>query len=333
MPGNLFQLPAYAPWVDKDGRPLPIFVEWMQRLWDRAGGSFTTDDAAALASGGVVSQDITARNAADLATGLALAAGSRDDKTAIQATAELALLLSMRKDNDALRAEIDALKTQVAILTNKGADRAMQPEDVIGIVQMANGARTIRYASGWNDYLMPANSFALGASAPTLTVFRDSHKGLAFVGTGASVNTIHGNMHYLHDLIRGGSADGAGVYIHLHASHIIASPSGNFVFNVEHSTARRGQVIPASSNFDLTCTPGVQYEHSVYEASTAQTIDDAEVDALSLLTISRDPGHASDTFANDVYLWQVDAHYRSTTPGLTDDRTPDANGFFTRRSY
>lgn len=330
MPSKLFELPAGVQWVDKNGRPTRIFVEWMRRLWERAGGSSAMSvDALSALSSAPVASDTKAKDAADLATALALAIGSHDKTVSTQAASEYLMLVQQSAKIAELQEQVNMLQVHLAAMSNTKAE--MQPEDVLAITVAANGARKIRYASGWNDYLMPANSFALGASAPTLTNFRDGIRGLAFAGTGASVNLVHGNAHYLHDVIRGAEAP---VYFHIHTSHIIAAPgSTNYVFNIEHSTARREQAFPASTNFDLICATRAQYVHAVDEASTAQAITDHEVDALTLLTVSRDPAHASDDFAQDVYLWQVDAHYLSTTPGLTDDRTPDANGFFTRRSY
>jgi hypothetical protein len=52
MPDPLFRPPVVRPWVNSDGKPTRVFVEFMERLWERAGGvrNFTNSDLAALAS-------------------------------------------------------------------------------------------------------------------------------------------------------------------------------------------------------------------------------------------------------------------------------------------
>lgn len=91
---ELYKMPAVRRWVDPEtGLPERVFVEFMQRLWDRAGGvsSFTNVDLTALASG--QKTDDAVKNSQDIRT--------------------LSLLVHQAKTIADLRDELEALRSLV----------------------------------------------------------------------------------------------------------------------------------------------------------------------------------------------------------------------------
>jgi len=76
--------------------------------------------------------------------------------------------------------------------------------------------------AGYEDVLFIPTEVPNGSSAPTLTTFRGSLKSTAFTGTGTTIQEIFGAIHLPHNYV-----PGTDIYLHIHWSHIIASPPGS----------------------------------------------------------------------------------------------------------
>jgi hypothetical protein len=157
---------------------------------------------------------------------------------------------------------------------------------------------------GYEDILFVPTEAPNGSTGPSLTTFRGNIKLGAFTGTGSTVQELFGALHIPHNYVAG-----TDIYLHIHWSHIIASPTGNVNWKMDYSIARGFgfEAFPAPTTIDLTQAAGAQYNHHIIE-STAITGTNIEVDTLVLLRIYRDPADVLDTFANDAYFLRADAH-------------------------
>lgn len=173
-------------------------------------------------------------------------------------------------------------------------------------------------SSGWNDLLFSGVALGRGSTPPDLEVFRDGLEQYAFNGV-ATMEEAFLEIHILHDY-----KIGTKIYPHVHWSHKVASPTGDVVWQLEYSVAKghSGGVFPASTTIELIETAGAQYTHQLIEASLAQAIPatNLEADTVILCRIFRDPTHASDTFADDAFLLQIDFHYESDLI-MTNEKT------------
>lgn len=178
------------------------------------------------------------------------------------------------------------------------------------LMQTAGGIT--KYVKATNNKLVGYNDFNIiwnpvqsgGATSPPLTAFRGSMSLPAFAGTGGTIRDLHGEVHINHEYVFGST-----VYFHIHWAHIIAAPTGNVVWQIDYSIAKCFgiQAFPAPTTITLIQAAGVQYTHLLIE-DTGISSADIEPDSIILVRIYRDPAHASDTFANDAYLINVDLH-------------------------
>ena len=158
---------------------------------------------------------------------------------------------------------------------------------------------------GFNDFNIiwsPVNSS--GATKPNFSTFRGSLSAAAFAGTGGTVMDLHGCVHINHEIVFGSA-----ISFHVHWSHIIGAPTGNVVWQIDYSVAKAFgvQAFPAPTTITLTQAAGTQYYHHVIEGSDIVN-SDIEPDSVIMVRFYRDPGHASDTFANDAYFVNLDIH-------------------------
>lgn len=161
------------------------------------------------------------------------------------------------------------------------------------------------YAQGWDDYHIIWDALTSGGSAkPTLKVFRGSLERVAFAGSGA-VEELFGVIHINHEYIQG-----TDIHLHVHWSHIIASPSGDVVWNIDYSIAKGHDqaVFPAPTTLQFTQTAGAQYTHQIIEDAVGISGTNIEPDTILLIRLYRDSTDVGDTFVNDAYLLTVDAH-------------------------
>jgi hypothetical protein len=178
----------------------------------------------------------------------------------------------------------------------------------------------------YHDYLVPGTTLALGATAPDLTVFRGNVDQLAFAGTGGTVEEAFFSIHILHDIK-------AGTYptFHVHFAHIIDSGSytagtNSVVWQIEYSVASGygNGTFPAPRSLSSTTTVQGQYVHHISsdDDMVMSSPDDIEPDSLVLGRVFRDPAHASDDFANDVFLLQLDMHVQLGQIGSEERNRP-----------
>lgn len=165
---------------------------------------------------------------------------------------------------------------------------------------------------GYEDVLFVPTEAPSGSTAPGLSTFRGNIKLATFTGSGSTVQEIFGAIHLPHSYV-----SGTDITIHVHWSHIIASPTGNVNWKLDYSIARGFgyEAFPAPTTLNLTQAAGTQYYHNIIE-STAITGTNLEPDTLIICRIYRDPADVLDTFANDAYFLRADAHiqvdYRAT---------------------
>jgi hypothetical protein len=164
--------------------------------------------------------------------------------------------------------------------------------------------------TGWNDLLFPSVSTGKGAANnPTMKTFRGNIQALAFAGTG-SMEEAFFSIHIPHD-----HKVGTKVYPHVHWTHIIGSPSGSVVWQLDYTSSEGHSVntYPAPTTVALAAIVApAQYTHVITEFSDAQAfITNLEPDSVVLCRIFRDPAHGSDTFENDAFLIHIDFHYES----------------------
>lgn len=189
---------------------------------------------------------------------------------------------------------------------------------------LSNGIN-VNEGRGFNDLLFSGESLARpAAGSPTLTTFRGNVMLYAFDGS-SGVDAAFFTAHVLHDYI-----PGTKIFPHIHWSHIIGSPSGDVVWQVEYTVAKGHtiQAFPATTTIELQQTAGAQFVHHLIETSDADAIVSTDLEPDSVITgrIFRDAGHSNDTFANDAYLLHIDFHYESDTI-MTNEKVRPAKGW------
>ena len=172
--------------------------------------------------------------------------------------------------------------------------------------------------NGWDDYTADLSSGKLPASnAPTWGTFRDGIGAYGFAA--GSTNSIFITFHIRHDY-----AEGTLVYPHVHWSPNTTS-TGVVRWGIEYTTAKGHQqeAFPSTSTVyvNQTISSNSQYYHCIAEVSDADAFDAQETDSLVLCRIFRDGGDAADTFADTVYAFTADLHYRANKI-VTPNKSP-----------
>jgi len=165
---------------------------------------------------------------------------------------------------------------------------------------------------GWNDYIVTATSIDIAhASAPVRTLFVTPHYLPVFTGTGVNAKDVTVAIHIEHDY-----RTGTKLYPHIHWSHIIASPTGSVKWTVNYIVAKGHSVgtYPSNTAISVTQVAGAQFAHHIAEVSETDAIPSTSIepDSVVIVTLSRNPADAADTFENDAYLIAIDLHYQST---------------------
>lgn len=166
-----------------------------------------------------------------------------------------------------------------------------------------------------------------GSNPPGWATFRNGISLYTFAGTGTADEAWF-SIHIPHNI-----AQGEDITFHVHWSHIIASPTGNVVWQLEYTMARgyEKDTYPATTTLSSTQVAGAQYAHHITnddDMTISFSSDNIEPDAVILCRIFRDPAHASDTFANDAYLINVDVHYKVEQIATTERNRPFTSGGF-----
>jgi hypothetical protein len=145
-----------------------------------------------------------------------------------------------------------------------------------------------------------------GVSAPTISNFRGGITKTTFSGSGTQLHEIFGTLHIPHSYV-----PSTPISLHIHWSHVVSSPSGSVVWQLEYTIAKgfSSETFAATTTIALTQAAGAQYLHHIIESSDI-TSTSIEADSIILLRIFRDPAHASDTFTGDAYFLQADAHIK-----------------------
>lgn len=179
----------------------------------------------------------------------------------------------------------------------------------------------------WQDYVVPGLSLRTGTAPPTLAEFRDGLFQYQFAGAGATVEQAFFTLHILHDI----HPDYQPTF-HVHWSHNIASGSytadtQSAVWQIDYTVAKgyKEGTFAAPTTLTSTQLAGAQYVHHITPDDDMTITETLEPDMLILGRVYRDPAHASDDFAQEAFLLQVDMHYRIGQIG-----TPTRNRPFSR---
>lgn len=180
----------------------------------------------------------------------------------------------------------------------------------------------------YDDYVTSGLAVVGGASAPTLTTFIGNMKLYAFPGTGVVTKDVLSTTHILH-----GIKPGSDITLHVHWSHTEGSATASgatVVWQAEWTLARGYEAgtygDPASPSVSCgtlsvtsTCASS-QYVHHITndDKMTVASNVELEPDSVFILRLFRDPTHASDTFAGNAFLIQMDFHYQRDRLGTIE---------------
>ena len=172
----------------------------------------------------------------------------------------------------------------------------------------------------FDDYLTSGLTVAKGASAPTLTSYRDGLFLNAYAGSGPTESAFF-TVHITHG-IKAGSVP----TFHIHWTANAASPSGNVKWNVEWTLSKGygADSYPASAVVSTVQAVGAQYDHMITDDDDMPLsgTGDFEPDAVLVCRIFRDSSDAEDTSPDDAFLINVDVHYERDKIGTTERNRP-----------
>jgi len=193
---------------------------------------------------------------------------------------------------------------------------------------------------GWADLLGTVTVKPLGATDPTLSVYRNGVYAYAFDRGGGGLQEVWQEFHMPHDYV-----PGTDIFIHTHWSQNVidtggtSNVPGDVIWNFEMTYAS-GYGTPggAAPVFGATVTSVVtqqgstaQYGHMIAEvqastsggSGTQLDTDDLEIDGLILTRIWRNASTVGDTLDEDPFLHFVDIHYQTNgIMGTKDKNTP-----------
>lgn len=179
----------------------------------------------------------------------------------------------------------------------------------------------------FDDYVQSGLAVTLGASAPTLTAFRNNVSLYAFAGSGPAEQVFF-TVHILHGIKRG-----TPITLHVHFSHSTASPaSGAVKWNVDWTLARGYQAgtfntgtTTSSGTMSVVTTVNTEpYVHHITDddSMTIPAQTELEPDSVLLCRLYRDAGDAQDTFAGNAFLINIDSHYQKDKVGTVERNRP-----------
>lgn len=168
----------------------------------------------------------------------------------------------------------------------------------------------------WDDLRVIAAARSGGGTVPSMAVYRNGIYQWAFSDT--VQNELHGSAQLPHTY-----REGSDIYPHVHWSHNIASPgAGGGVWKFEYAWANPGsEAFPASTTISVTVTPNAaaQYDHKLADLG-AITGTGKKVSSVLLFRIYRDVADGADTFANPLFLHELDIHFQAQTANGTVNR-------------
>lgn len=181
----------------------------------------------------------------------------------------------------------------------------------------------LTYSNGyWDDLRTPVNAVKLsGVKPPDWTSYKGSEV-LAF-----GDEAIAGNeeiVYFAIQLPHGYETDGA-VEVHVHYV-LPADAAGNQVrWALTYSWADPGEVFPAAQTlYALTSATALQDEHHLTSFGylpLGLLTGTKQMSSMILGSLKRNSSNAADTFANDVYLLEIDAHFEMDSPGSREEST------------
>lgn len=172
----------------------------------------------------------------------------------------------------------------------------------------------------WKQLTVEVIATGQGVNAPTLKPFRGNIDQLAFDGVPPGVEEVFFAFHLPHDI-----KPNVGHGMHIHWSHITASPTGDVKWFIDYTVVRSGnsEVFPAPTTISSVQTAGVQYEHQLaFSGLSIAASAQLEPDALFLARIYRDPDDGEDTFENDAFALNVDLLYQAASQGTIEQFRP-----------
>lgn len=179
-------------------------------------------------------------------------------------------------------------------------------------VKANNGAlRYLENATVYDDMRIPGLSVVVGSAAPDLGTFlaAGNLKAYLFAGTGVVVEEVHFAVQIPH-----GWKEGSVLYPHVHWTPTTAD-AGNVHWQMEYTFANVNDAFPAVTTISGTdAAATTAWTHQI-DPLTSIDGKDKKLSAMFVGRLFRDPAHASDTYAFDAALLEIDIHYEIDAPG------------------
>lgn len=158
----------------------------------------------------------------------------------------------------------------------------------------------------WNDMSISLTSAAAGSAAPDLENFRGSTiRARAFAGT-VTNETVYVEGQFSHAI-----KDSSAIYPHYHFSPSTTPASTDtIVIQLEYTWASYSDVFPASSTITtkIPLNGIAQWQHALYATTAIPAIGD-QASSIFVARITRLQDNVSDTYAQDVFIFNFDIHY------------------------
>lgn len=173
---------------------------------------------------------------------------------------------------------------------------------------------------GWDDYLgVPDDDPSTGGSTPTWSAFSGNIYGRAFSPTAMKQRQFR--FHILHNY-----ASGTPLYLHAHwspSSTNIGTVRWGFEYIVAKGHSQEAFSSPITV-YKEQATTGANGTHFVAEVSDIDAVSSSllEPDTLLIVRVFRDATHINDTYTGDAFLWNVDAHVRTSQNNTTNKAPP-----------
>ena len=169
----------------------------------------------------------------------------------------------------------------------------------------------------WEDLRVPISAVRIGAAfPPDWENITDGLYVLAF-DNGANDEQVYFTVQIPHNYKIGGAIE----------AHVHWGPSdtgaGDVIWGLEYSIANIGDVFPASTTIDVTiATTETANDHIYTDIGDIDVSGITEVTDISTMLICRlfrESSSASDTYASDAYLYEIDFHYEIDSLGSQDE--------------
>lgn len=186
----------------------------------------------------------------------------------------------------------------------------------------------VSVASGNQEILTPAYKELLplgvsftrlsGGASPGHETFRDGIIAHAFDGTGGLEEGFF-ELQIPHDY-----KASTELTFNVHWANNVVSPVGNVKWQIEYTIAAGDNIFGASTILSVVQAVTAQYTHTItndIDMTISGSNPELIPDAMLLGRIFRDSADIEDTFENDAFLFNVDAHYQLGRVGGTAERS------------